>query len=474
MFDWWRSQLAPALIITRREVRDQFRDWRIILPVAALTIFFPGLMNFTAGQAVTFVEEYGAPIIGERLIPFLLMVVGFFPISVSLVIALESFVGEKERRSIEPLLSSPLTDLQLYIGKLLAATIPPLLASYLGISVYLIGMYVQVGWTPEPILLIQILLLTTTQAIVMVSGAVVISAQTTSVRAANLLASFIIIPVALLIQGESIVMFWGRYNILWWAILGLVLIAALLTRTGLAHFNREEMLGRELDVINLKWAWRIYSQALVAQASSPLDWYRKLFRMAHTYRGLAGMMVLLLLTGFFVGIAQVNRFPLPAQLLDLDNFDQRFLGVLSAMGFSSFSGALNVVFHNMRVILLASILGLFSFGVLGVIVLMLPMVMLGYLLANLIMAGFTSVALAAVLPHGILEIPVMVLAGAAILRLGATLVAPAKEMSIGEAVLRALADWTRMLFGLILPLLIGAAIIEVMITPFLTALVMGG
>lgn len=474
MFEWWRSQLGPALIITRREVRDQFRDWRIILPVAALTIFFPGLMNFTAGQAVSFVEEYGAPIIGERLIPFLLMVVGFFPISVSLVIALESFVGEKERRSIEPLLSSPLTDLQLYIGKLLAATIPPLLASYLGISVYLIGMFVQIGWTPAPILLIQILLLTTAQAFVMVSGAVVISAQTTSVRAANLLASFIIIPVALLIQGESIVMFWGRYNVLWWAILGLVLIAVLLVRTGLAHFNREEMLGRELDVLNLKWAWRIYWLALVDQARSPLDWYRKTIRIARSYRWLVAMMVFLLFAGFLVGVALVNRFPLPAQLLDLENFDERFLGVLSAMGFSSFSGASYVVFHNMRVILLASLLGLFSFGVLGVIVLMLPMVMLGYLLANLMMAGFTSVAVAAVLPHGMLEIPVMVLAGAAILRLGATLVAPAKDRSIGEAVLRALADWTRILFGLILPLLIGAAVIEVMLTPFLTALVMGG
>jgi uncharacterized membrane protein SpoIIM required for sporulation len=348
------------------------------------------------------------------------------------------------------------------------------LASYLGISVYLIGMFVQIGWTPAPILLIQILLLTTAQAIVMVSGAVVISAQTTSVRAANLLASFIIIPVALLIQGESIVMFWGRYNVLWWAILGLGLIAVLLVRTGLAHFNREEMLGRELDVLNLKWAWRIYWQTLVDQARSPLDWYRKTIRIAHSYRWLVVMMVILLFAGFLVGVALVNRFPLPAQLLDLDNFDERFLGVLSAMGFSSFSGASYVVFHNMRVILLASLLGLFSFGVLGVIVLMLPMVMLGYLLANLMMAGFTSVALAAVLPHGMLEIPVMVLAGAAILRLGATLVAPAKDRSIGEAVLRALADWTRILFGLILPLLIGAAVIEVMLTPFLTALVMGG
>ena len=55
-----------------------------------LTLFFPLLMNFTAQTAVDFVTHYGAPIIAERLIPFLLMVVGFFPISISLVIALET------------------------------------------------------------------------------------------------------------------------------------------------------------------------------------------------------------------------------------------------------------------------------------------------------------------------------------------------------------------------------------------------
>ena len=54
------------------------------------------------------------------------MIVGFFPITVSLVIALESFVGEKERRSIEPLLSSPLEDWQLYLGKLLASLVLPM------------------------------------------------------------------------------------------------------------------------------------------------------------------------------------------------------------------------------------------------------------------------------------------------------------------------------------------------------------
>ena len=59
------------------------------------------------------------------LLPLLPMIVGFFPVSISLVIALETFVGEKERLSLEPLLSTPLTNTELYLGKSFAAMLPP-------------------------------------------------------------------------------------------------------------------------------------------------------------------------------------------------------------------------------------------------------------------------------------------------------------------------------------------------------------
>ena len=153
------DNIRLALIITRREVHDQLRDWRIVLPITILTLIFPFLANFTTSQILGFVQKYGANLLAERFIPFLLMIVGFFPISISLVIALESFAGETERRSIEPLLSSPLTDGQLYLGKLLACVLTPLLASYLGMVVYLVGVYRTTSWRPEPAFLILIVLL---------------------------------------------------------------------------------------------------------------------------------------------------------------------------------------------------------------------------------------------------------------------------------------------------------------------------
>ncbi len=462
------EQLRPALIITRREIRDQFRDWRIIIPILVLTLIFPAIMNFTAQQAVSFVADFGAEIIGDRLIPFLLMVVGFFPISVSLVIALESFVGEKERRSIEPLLSTPLSDWQLYLGKLLAVLVPPLLASYLGITVYLVGVYRQVGWVPEAVLLVQILTLTAVQSLVMVSGAVVISSQATSVRAANLLASFIIIPMAFLIQGESLVMFWARYHILWWAIFGLIIVSVLLIRTGVAHFNREELLGRELDALNWRWGWRSFRQSFTGGARSLGAWYRN--EIWTTLRGMSRPLLLMLVVlagSILLGIRQADTFVLPAGALQLQDIQDGSLERLRSISLFSAAGVFTIWFHNLRAIVLAMFLGVFSFGVFGMITLMIAPMLVGYLMASTAVVGLSpGVFLAAfILPHGIFEIPAVLLAGAAILNMGASLAAPSSGKSVGEAWLQSFANWAKMMVAVILPLLLVAAAVEALITP---------
>jgi ABC-type transport system involved in multi-copper enzyme maturation permease subunit len=465
------EDLRKALVITRREIRDQFRDWRIMAPIIVLTLFFPGLMNFTAQRAVRFVETYGAEIIGERLIPFLLMVVGFFPISVSLVIALESFVGEKERRSIEPLLSTPLTDRQLYLGKLMAVLFPPLAASYLGIFVYLFGVYRQVGWVPEGELLIQVIALATVQSLVMVSGAVVVSSQTTSVRAANLLASFIIIPMAILLVGESMIMFWARYQILWWVILGQVIIAGLLVRTGIAYFSREELLGRELDTLNLRWAWTKFWKAFRGGADSFSSWWTQQVRGSLSRLQLPILLsVVLMIAGGVIGVIEAGRFRIPAEALDWDQLDQGLVTGLEQVGpirFFSARGVGVVFLHNLRVVALASLLGIFSFGVLGEVILMLPFIIIGFLMATAAQTGFSpwQFFTAFVLPHGLLEIPAIVLSGALILRLGITMVTPARGITIGEAWLHSLAEWLRLVLFVVVPLLIGAAFLEVFITP---------
>ncbi len=470
-----RQQLTGIFLVAAREVREQFRDWRIIFPIIVLTLFFPVLMNYTANRLVNFVQQYDAPIIGERLIPFLLMVVGFFPISISLVIALESFVGEKERLTIEPLLCTPLSDTQLYFGKLLASLTPPLMASYLGITVYLIGVTYKVGWRADPLFLLQIFVLSTMQALVMVSGAVVISSQTTSVRAANLLASFIIIPMALLLQAESAMMFWGQYRTLWWVAVGLLIIAGLLIRAGLAQFRREELLEREMDRLNLRWIGRTFWRHFKGEGRSLWGWWRaEVLISARKALLPISLTVLVLLLGVYVGANQAQRFVLPAEYLQQYWNSGELVSRLGSLQLLPTYTIGLVWFQNLRAILLASIGGFFTFGVLGMLVLMLPFALIGYFMVSLTQVGIAPWLFlgAFILPHAILEVPAILLAGGAILRMGASFAAPARGQTVGEAWLKALADWAKVMIGLVMPLLLGAAMIEMFITPRLAVWLM--
>ncbi|MEW6178603.1 MAG: stage II sporulation protein M [Chloroflexota bacterium] len=460
--------LRPALIIARREVRDQFRDWRIIFPIVFLTLFFPFLMNFTARQLLDFVNQYGAGLVGERLIPFLLLITGFFPISVSLVIALESFVGEKERGSIEPLLTTPLVDWQLYLGKLLSSTVPPLIGSFLGMSVYIGGLVVNRIPLPDAEIMLQIIILTVTQAVVMVSGAVVVSTQATSVRAANLLASFIIIPMALLIQAEAVVMFWGRDTLsLWWVVFGLLVLAVLLIRVGLAHFQREELLGREIDVLNLRWIWRIFWENFTGGARNPLIWYRQV--LAGTLHELRGsLLIVTFLAGMviFLGAQQADRFLL---ILPEGSLQERIRELQMNFSVGEVGSVQQIFFQNVRALTVGLVLGLFSFGVLGTLPLLATLGLLGYftriLEVNQLPAA--QIIFSGIVPHGILEVPAILISTAAVLRIGFLLATPMKDKTVGEVFLMAIAGWLQVMIGVVIPLLLLAAAVEAWITPLI-------
>jgi uncharacterized membrane protein SpoIIM required for sporulation len=471
-----RQNFNGALLIARREIHDQLRDWRILTPIILLTVFFPLLMNFTARQAVDFVARYGADIVGERLIPFLLMVVGFFPISISLVIALESFAGERERLSLEPLLATPLTDGQLYLGKIIASLIPPLGAAFLGITVYLLGLVISIGWTPDASLLLQILTLTAAQAFVMVSGAVVISTQTTSVRAANLLASFIIVPMAELIIGESLIMFWGIYSALWWIVVALILIAIVLSRMGLRLFNREELLGKEIDVVDVRRLMQHFKNAFIGSADSLRGWFKDVWT---TSLGELKWAILitgcLLVLGYILGLSFAERFVLPADFINLDAVSQELETHMRQFGLLSERGLVWILWNNVRALIISTLLGAFTLGILGQILLMAPYGIIGYLAGNVMLSGGEPMRffIALILPHAIFEFPAALIAGAAILKLGLAALSIPKGMSLSEGFVTAFAQLARVALGIVLPLLIVAAAVEVYVTPRIALWLLG-
>ncbi|MBN2004710.1 MAG: stage II sporulation protein M [Anaerolineae bacterium] len=464
------EELRPIWVIVRREVIDTLRDWRIVGPIVILVLGFPFLANFAASRGVAFVNQYGANIVMERLLPFLMLVVGFFPSSFSLVIALETFTGEKERRSLESLLSTPLTDLQLYVGKLMAATIPPVVASYLGMLFYVGLVGFSMHWWPSLYLLFLGFVLSTAEALVMVAGAIVVSSQSTSVRAANLLASFIIIPMAFLLQAEASMLLFANYPALWSVVFFLLVLNVLLIRMGLRIFDREHLLGRDIDTLDVGKSWQTFWEAVWPYKGLKYLYFQEIPSIVRGIRlELLVTLIAVVVGGWYVGTWASHRFALPPEVFDFSVFQDpsSIEEAVQKTGLISSFSVWTVWYHNARSLAGAALLAVFSMGILAILLLMAPVILIVYIVTQVGGSGvspwlFMAVA---VLPHGIIELPVAILATAQAMRVGDIILSPPEAGGGLMGVLRELGHFVKLFAAVILPLLLLAAFIEAEITP---------
>ncbi|MDX9953308.1 MAG: stage II sporulation protein M [Anaerolineae bacterium] len=465
---WWaqlRAELKPALVLMRREIKDTLRDWRILAPILLLVTVFPFLANTAAAEGLSFVNQYGANLLIERMFPFLMLVVGFFPSTFSLVIALETFVGEKERRSLEPLLATPLTDLQLYIGKTLAAIIPPVIASYIGMIFYTLLLGFTIGWWPTVSLFFVAFVLSTAQALVMVSAAVIVSAQSTSVRAANLVASFIIIPMTLLLQAEAGLLLFNNFVGLWLIALALLVVTILFMRMGIALFNRERLLGQEIDQLNFTKGLRAFWAGFWPQNGL---WHLYRYEVPHVLRLLRPHLVFTILValggGALIGLWGAQRFPFPSGAMDFSQYAdlETFSEAVEASGLLSGFSTWAIWGHNVRSLFTATLLGFLSIGVVAVLLLAAPIAIIAYLVPQLGGIGINPWLLLAtgVLPHGIFEIAAALLVTAYALRLGTVLLRPPEKDGGMMDLARDLGQYCKLFLSVALPLLLLAAWIE--------------
>ena len=474
------NKLRPVWLLAGRELRDQLRDWRVLLPMMILTLIFPFLMNEFARETVDFLNQYNANLVLDRLVPISVMIIGFFPITVSLVVALESFVGEKERGTIEPLLTAPFDDWQLYFGKLLVGVVTPLAASYTSIGLYLWMIHRQGLTFPDGLVMLQLMLLTTAHAVLMVSAAIVISVQSTSVKAANLLASFIVIPVAILMQGEAVLLFWGSETVLWLAIAGVAIISLLLIRVGIAHFEREYLLGREIDTLNLRWVLRTFWKNFKGDAHSLREWYTRTVRDS-LQRVLPAFLLIVVLAGvsgwlsYTWTIDNASETISKASTKDLAKLEENIEELPDLASMREHLSASFLFMNNTRSMVVIFLAGLTSFSVLGVMIYMLNIALIGGVYAILELLGISPVPifLAGILPHGIFELPALMLGSAVVLYIGAVFVTPQTGKSMGEVIVEMLADWAKIFAGVVVPLLAIAALIEAYVTPEILLRVLG-
>jgi stage II sporulation protein M len=284
----------------------------------------------------------------------------------------------------------------------------------------------------------------------------------------------VVVPVAFLLQGETILIFWGNEDVLWFAIVAVALLSALLVRLGLAHFKREYLLGREIDTLNIKNIYRVLRNQFVGGAKSVAEWYR--VEIPLTLRQLRQPLIIVIVLALISVIASyvwvvVNvpayvdisperadefRAVVSENLVSLDNLGEQVPAPV-------------LFFHNARTTLVFLLTGLVSFGTLGLTLFIVNFALVGGVLGAAQLVGFSPFLIfsVGVLPHGLFELTAVILSTAAMLRVGALLVAPQTNKSLGETFLLSLADWFRVFIGLVVPLLAVAAVIEIYLTPVL-------
>jgi ABC-2 type transport system permease protein len=130
------------------------------------------------------------------------------PIMTASIIGSDSFVGEKERKTMESLLYTPATDRDLFLGKILAAIIPALLVSWLSFALYTLILNVFGGpimgrlWFPTATWWPLILWVTPAMSVMGILGAVLVSARVNTFMEAYQTTGFLVLPVILLLVAQ--------------------------------------------------------------------------------------------------------------------------------------------------------------------------------------------------------------------------------------------------------------------------------
>ncbi len=486
-----RGQLSerrygPMITIARREVTDTLTDWRILTPIAVLTLLVPVL----ALVGVVFAYHNLADPVGViRLMPFLLLLVGFLPASFSLIVALEVFVGEKERGSLESLFSMPISDGQLYRGKLLAAFLPPVGAGLIALVLFYVGLLIfGNAELLAPITLKvfgEMLFVSTAQALAMVAAAVVISSHTSSVRVANLLASFILVPITVLIQLEAVLIIAERYDVIRIVGLAMLMLAIVLARSGMGSFNRESILSREHLSLNWSAIWRTFAAFFreIRPAGADPDQLAPTLSLRRFYRQELPVvwreirLALLLVTGAMLVAVLVGTVYVPTSARDRELMG--FLVPTENIGQINATASFWDIFtRNSRNIFLNGIFALFTFGLTTLLVPLIAFFSVSYgatwAADNAMVGGGLGFVLGYVLPHGLIELPAAMLAAALGLRIATAYVKVPPAYSVGRHLQWALAVYAKMFVFVIMPLLLLASIIEVTITPAVFRMIYGG
>lgn len=125
------------------------------------------------------------------------------PLIIPMTVATYSVIGEKEARSLEPLLATPIRTGELLLGKSLAAIVPAIIGTWAAYAIFFIG--AKFVTTPQvfaglisPMWLVAMIVLTPLLALLAVGIGVMISSRVNDTRVAQQIGGMLVIPAVVL------------------------------------------------------------------------------------------------------------------------------------------------------------------------------------------------------------------------------------------------------------------------------------
>ncbi len=252
--------------IIMKEWTETLRDRMILVSILIPPIIFtvvPAVLvripNMRTMQSETLDEIYAASpllraagpedvtkliLVSQFMIFFLMM-----PVFIPLSIAVQSIIGEKQNRTLEPLLATPIDTLELLLGKSLSAAIPAIIITWTSFAIFYASTLPIVGETLrgallDPKWIVTVLVIAPLLCLLGVGMAVLLSSRLNDTRAAQQLGAVVIIPIVGIAVAQTagkLVLGVGHFII---GALFLALIDAILLYLTVKVFDRETILTR--------------------------------------------------------------------------------------------------------------------------------------------------------------------------------------------------------------------------------------
>ena len=229
--------ILPAMDVSPQEILTSDKDFELFLD--RLPPQLTQYIDFSQPMETMLVV-----ILGIMFAPMFLIL----PLMFATTIAAESFAGERERKTMEALLYTPVSDGDLFLGKVAASAVPSIAITWACFLVYILILnlvpyaYIQRIWFPLPTWWPLMFWITPALVVLSIALTVLISARVQNFTGAYQTSSSTVLLVVLLFAGQLTGFLYLSVAVELLIGLGLWLIAGLLIYLAIKTFNRQALI----------------------------------------------------------------------------------------------------------------------------------------------------------------------------------------------------------------------------------------